>query len=129
MVNLVVLVLHHLSDVKLSITYFANISSFQSLALWKWLCLVSATRAESFGAKLTIFYVFKVFVWVVAACAFTTLALLSYGLWTCQLKNGVIVEVFEEHMLGWSDFDYEVLILLPQLFYEIIHLFHIGQTS
>ena len=129
MVDLVVLVLDHLSYVKLSITDFANVSSLQSLALWEWLCLVSATGAESFGAKLAIFYVLKVFVWVIAACAFTTLALLSYGLWTRQFKNGVIVKVFKEHMLGWRDFDYKVLILLSQLFYEIIHLFHIGETS
>lgn len=129
MVDLVVLVLDHLSDVKLSITDFANVSSLQSLALWEWLCLVSATGAESFGAKLTIFYVLKVFVWVVAACAFTTFALLSYSLRTRQFKNRVIVEVFKEHMFGWSDFYNKVLILMSQLFYEIIHLLHIGETS
>ena len=129
MVNLMVLVLDHFSDVKLSVADFANVSSLQGLALWEWLCLVSATGAESLRAKLTIFYVFKVFVWVVAASAFTTLTLLNYCLWTCQFENWVVVEVFKEHMLGWGDFDNEVLILLPQFFNEIIHLFYVGETS
>ena len=82
MVDLVILVLYHFSDVELSITHLANIASLQALTFRELLGLVSAIRAKCFGAKLTIFYIFEVFVLVVATCAFTTFALLCDALRT-----------------------------------------------
>jgi len=80
MVDLVILVFYHFSNMEFSIANFANISTLQGLALWERLRLVSAVRAVGFGAKLAILYILEAFVCVIAASTFTTLALLSGSL-------------------------------------------------
>ena len=113
MVDLVVLVLHHFSDVELLVANFANLSTLQTRTLRERLCLVPAARAKCFRAELAIFYIFKAFVCVVAASALTTFDLLRSIFRTRQFENGVIVKIFKEHVFGWTYLNHKVLILLP----------------
>jgi len=82
MVDLMIFVLHHFSDVEFPVADFANFSSLQALTLRERLCLMPAARAICVCAELAIFYIFEAFVCVVAARAFATFALLSCSLRT-----------------------------------------------